>query len=335
MFGVQEALADQLQYLDEECPQYARVGVGRDDGDKAGETMAIYYLRDRFDLLDSGTLWLSETPDRPSRGWDGACNRTMTWAELRDRTSGKTFFYFNTHLDHKGKTARAEGVKLVVAQIAAIAGKAPAILGGDFNTPTDSPIFRPLTKAMKSARDKAPETDREGTFNGFGSAPDTIVIDHLYFRGKLKCLRFATLTGRLRRALHFGPLPDLDDIQSVTHAGIAASRPAAVPAQHDEQHGRHDEQNTRGPFRRERLREDRDADHHGRQRLHRAEHGGQRRDRSCESPARAPCSRRPCRERQPENAEPCTGGPSPIRDAARQAIRRRGKTALRKPSHST
>ena len=119
----------------------------------------------------------------------------MTWAELRDRTSGKTFFYFNTHLDHKGKTARAEGVKLVVAQIAAIAGKTPAILGGDFNTPTDSPIFRPLTKTMKSARDKAPETDREGTFNGFGSAPDTIVIDHLYFRGKLKCLRFATLTG--------------------------------------------------------------------------------------------------------------------------------------------
>ena len=195
VFGVQEGLIDQLQYIDTECPQYARVGVGRDDGAEGGEIMAIYYLRDRFDLLDSGTLWLSETPDRPSRGWDGACNRTMTWAELRDRTSGKTFFYFNTHLDHKGKTARAEGVKLVVAQIAAIAGKTPAILGGDFNTPTDSPIFRPLTKAMKSARDKAPETDREGTFNGFGSAPDTIVIDHLYFRGKLKCLRFATLTG--------------------------------------------------------------------------------------------------------------------------------------------
>lgn len=195
VFGVQEGLIDQLQYIDTECPQYARVGVGRDDGAEGGEIMAVYYLRDRFELVDSGTLWLSETPDRPSRGWDGACNRTMTWAELRDRTSGKTFFYFNTHLDHKGKTARAEGVKLVVAQIAAIAGKAPAILGGDFNTPTDSPIFRPLTKTMKSARDKAPETDREGTFNGFGSAPDTIVIDHLYFRGKLKCLRFATLTG--------------------------------------------------------------------------------------------------------------------------------------------
>ena len=102
LFGVQEALADQLQYLDENCAEYARVGVGRDDGDKAGETMAIYYRRDRFELADSGTLWLSETPETPSRGWDGACNRTLTWVELRDRTSGRTFFYFNTHLDHQG-----------------------------------------------------------------------------------------------------------------------------------------------------------------------------------------------------------------------------------------
>ena len=195
VFGIQEGYLFQVKYIEENLPQYGRVGVGRDDGAEKGEVMAVYYLRDRFELLDSGTFWLSETPDKVSRGWDGACNRTVTWVELKDRKSGKEFFYFNTHLDHKGKTARAEGVKLVVAQIAAIAGKAPAILGGDFNTPTDSPIFRPLTKTMKSARDKAPETAREGPFNGFGSAPDTLVLDHLYFRGKLKCLRFATLTG--------------------------------------------------------------------------------------------------------------------------------------------
>ena len=195
LFGVQEALADQLQYLDESCPQYARVGVGRDDGDKAGETMAIYYRRDRFDLAQSGTLWLSETPETPSRGWDGACNRTVTWVELRDKTSGKSFFYFNTHLDHQGRQAREEGIKLLVEIVGKVAGKAPAILGGDFNSPTDSSIFRPLVRFMKSARDKAPESDNEGTFNGFGTAPDTIVIDHIYFRGKLRCLQFRTLKG--------------------------------------------------------------------------------------------------------------------------------------------
>ena len=195
LFGVQEALADQLQYLDESCPQYARVGVGRDDGDKAGETMAIYYRHDRFELVNSGTLWLSETPETPSRGWDGACNRTVTWVELRDKTSGKSFFYFNTHLDLQGRQAREEGIKLLVEIVGKVAGKAPAILGGDFNSPTDSPIFRPLVRFMKSARDKAPESDNEGTFNGFGTAPDTIVIDHISFRGKLRCLQFRTLKG--------------------------------------------------------------------------------------------------------------------------------------------
>ena len=149
-----------------------------------------------IDQLDSGTFWLSETPDKVSRGWDGACNRTVTWVELKDRKSGKEFFYFNTHLDHKGKAAREEGVKLLIEKIHEIAGKkAPAIVGGDFNTPVDSPIFKPLTKYMVSARAKAATTNHKGTFNGFGSAPDTIVIDHLYYRGKLKCQLFATLDG--------------------------------------------------------------------------------------------------------------------------------------------
>lgn len=196
VFGVQEGLIDQLQYIDAECPQYARVGAGRDDGAEKGEIMAVYYLRDRFELVNSGTLWLSETPAEVSRGWDGACNRTMTWVELRDKASGKEFFYFNTHLDHRGKVAREESIKLIVGEIQRIAGKKSAvILGGDFNTPVDSPIFKPLTKYMQSVRAKAPETDHKGTFNGFGSAPDTIVIDHLYYRGKLKCLTFATLDG--------------------------------------------------------------------------------------------------------------------------------------------
>ncbi len=195
LFGVQEAMPDQLQYINTESPQYAYVGVGRDDGAGEGEVMAIFYLRERFDLLNSGTFWISETPDRVSRGWDAACNRTVTWVELRDHISGKEFFFFNTHLDHLGKVAREEGVKLLTQKIQQIAGKKPAIVGGDFNTSTDSPLFKPLTKYMFSARSKAPVTDHKGTFNGFGSAPDTIVLDHLYFRGKMKCRKFVTLDG--------------------------------------------------------------------------------------------------------------------------------------------
>ncbi len=196
VFGLQEAVQDQLQYLDTSFPQYARVGEDRDGHAEGGETMAIYYLRDRFELLASGTFWLSETPDRISRGWDAACNRTVTWVELRDKRSGKRFFYFNTHLDHQGQMARAEGVKLIVSKVQELAGKrAAVVLGGDLNASGDNPIFRPLARLMKPAREKASERDAKGTFNGFGTAPDTIILDHLFFRGRIRCLRFATLDG--------------------------------------------------------------------------------------------------------------------------------------------
>ena len=110
VFGIQEGYLFQVKYIEENLPQYGRVGVGRDDGKEGGEIMAVFYLRDRYDLLDHGDLWLSETPDRVSRGWDGACNRTMTWVHLREKATGKEFYYFNTHLDHKGVVARREGV---------------------------------------------------------------------------------------------------------------------------------------------------------------------------------------------------------------------------------
>ena len=196
VFGLQEAMQDQLQYIDAECPQYARVGVDRDGDAASGETMAVYYLRDRFDLLDSGTFWISDTPEQVSRGWDAACNRTVTWVELRDKASGKEFFYFNTHLDHQGRQAREEGVKLIVSKIREIAGpRSAVVLGGDLNAPADSPVFRPLLRTMKAARSKAAESDSKGTFNGFGTAPDTIILDHLFFRGRIRCRRFVTLDG--------------------------------------------------------------------------------------------------------------------------------------------
>ncbi|MFA6593559.1 MAG: endonuclease/exonuclease/phosphatase family protein [Bacteroidales bacterium] len=193
VLGVQEAEIDQLQYFDAQCPQYARVGVGRDNGlEGGGETMAIFYLKDRFDLLGSGTFWLSETPDEVSRGWDAVCNRTVTWVELKDKASGRSFFYFNTHLDHQGRVAREESVKLIVSKIQSIAGKKSVVfLGGDFNSSLESLIFKPFAKAKL----KSVPGDGNGTFNGFGTAPDTIVLDHIFCRGKAGYSSSVTLKG--------------------------------------------------------------------------------------------------------------------------------------------
>jgi len=146
VFGVQEMLPDQQKYLCKELPTYKMVGVGRDDGRNEGECMGIFFKKDRFVLLDSGTFWLSQTPESPSMGWDAACKRTVTYVQLKDKQSTKKFYYFNTHLDHVGAIARQESVKLLAERIRKIVKDTNSvfILGGDMNCRLDTTIFMPL-----------------------------------------------------------------------------------------------------------------------------------------------------------------------------------------------
>lgn len=196
-FGLQEAKVAHMQYIDSVCPQYARVGVGRDDGKNGSEFMTIYYNKERFDLLDSGTFWLSDTPEKVSRGWDAALPRIATWVKLRDKASGVKFYYFNTHFDHKGRVARVESAKLIVKKIREIAGKkATVVLTGDLNVEPESEALVPLFENMKAARVAAPVSDNRGTYNGFGKIKKCPVIDHIFYRGrKVTCKEFRTLDG--------------------------------------------------------------------------------------------------------------------------------------------
>ena len=181
---VQEAYFVQLDYLDNNLPDYQYIGVGRDDGKQGGEHMAILYRSDRYEVIEHGDFWLSATPDVCSRGWDGACNRIVTWGYFRDKKTGKTLYCFNTHLDHVGEVARRESLKLIPERIKSIVSdkKAPVFLTGDFNSTTENAIFKPLKKMMKEAREDAPVTDHRGTFNGWGNAPNNIVIDQIFYR---------------------------------------------------------------------------------------------------------------------------------------------------------
>ena len=156
--GLQEALIDQLQYLDSCLPGYRRIGVGRDDGKEAGEFMAIYYDTTRLSADMPSTLWLSETPWVASKGWDAACYRTVTCVFFTDKRSGHSFSYFNTHLDHVGKVARAESAKYIAELVNESEGF-PVILGGDMNSTIDDTIFRAFYKVgMKPARELTDST---------------------------------------------------------------------------------------------------------------------------------------------------------------------------------
>lgn len=191
LIGTQEVLAGQLEFLRENLPEYEAVGVGRDDGISAGEHMAIFYRKEAVEMIDWGTFWLSETPEKPTMGWDAACHRTCTWARLRDKASGKEFALMNTHLDHIGKVAREQSIRLLMQRMAELVGAdTPVVMTGDFNSTTDQEIYSPLKASMQDAREVATRSDRRSTFNGWGRGSG--VIDHIFVRGA-KVDRFEVL----------------------------------------------------------------------------------------------------------------------------------------------
>lgn len=186
VFGVQEAFAYQVEYISEKSPVYANVGVGREDGESAGEFMSIFWNKETIEMLEWGTYWLSETPDVPSFGWDAACKRTATWALMKDKRNGRHFYFVNTHLDHVGVQARKNGLKLLVERIASMNPESyPMILTGDFNVTPDDECLVDLDKQMTSSRKIAQKTDSLDTYNGWGLAsPDTgHMIDYIYVKG--------------------------------------------------------------------------------------------------------------------------------------------------------
>lgn len=200
--GLQEALIDQLQYLDSCLPQYRRVGVGRDDGREGGEFMAIYYDTARLELLFDTTRWLSLTPEVPSKYEGAGCFRTVTVARFRVRQSGKEFAYLNTHLDHVSEDARVRGAQVIAHTVATELNKTktggiPVIVGGDMNTEGDSSEYSAFAffrrVGLQDARTLTDSTSHAITYNAFGQN-DGAVIDHFFVRDVM-VLRFRTLNG--------------------------------------------------------------------------------------------------------------------------------------------
>lgn len=145
--GVQEALAHMLTDLDARLPGFSRIGVGRADGRAGGEFSAILYRSDRLELLDSGTFWLSPTPEVVgSKGWDAAIERIATWARFRDRRTGCRHLHLNTHFDHVGEQARQESARLIRRRAAALADGIPVVVTGDLNADPASEPYRILTR---------------------------------------------------------------------------------------------------------------------------------------------------------------------------------------------
>ncbi len=171
--GIQEALVQQLNYLDQQLKEYSYVGVGRDDGKEKGEFSPIFYNEQLYGLLKMKTLWLSETPEKVSVGWDASMERIVTYGAFLHKKTGDTIHVFNAHFDHVGSIARENSAKLIVKTIAEYGLESnKTIVMGDFNSePNEAPIL-----VFKNALDDAQKLTKTkfygpiGTFNGFDTS---------------------------------------------------------------------------------------------------------------------------------------------------------------------
>lgn len=193
LIGVQECYISQRTDIMNNVEGYECYGVGRTDGKSSGETTSILYDKSLFSLIECGTFWLTEKNiNEPNTGWDATIKRTTTWAKLEMKSNKKQFFFVNTHLDHAGATAKAEGLKLIQKRIDELnTGGLPVVLTGDFNEEQTSAIFNALT--LENARKKAPVTDNFATSNGWGSKNQQ--IDHIFY-GSLEVLSYETIRDR-------------------------------------------------------------------------------------------------------------------------------------------
>jgi len=202
--GVQEALLSQLRDLEKLLPDFAWCGVGRTDGKEAGEYSAILYNKSRFQLLETNTFWLSETPDRPgSMGWDAAYPRVVTWAKFKDRVSKKTFIHFNTHFDHRGEKAQKESAALILKKVGEIAGRFPFVLTGDLNVTEDSEAYKTLKNGNSTTRlADAKYASAHGhfggdsTFNEFKELQPGRKIDYIFVREGMLVTEHGVLSDR-------------------------------------------------------------------------------------------------------------------------------------------
>lgn len=199
IFGLQEALYEQITDIQKALPEYEWIGVGRDDGDKAGEFAPLFFNTQKFIRIENGHFWLAENCEQAKLGWDAACKRIVTWGKFQSKVSGKRFFVFNTHFDHIGVEARKNSALLIRDKIEELTqgSQLPVILTGDFNLTDETEPILMIKKYLNDSREISQQAPYGpvGTFNGFKPATEgSNRIDYLFVSDGIKVLKYATLS---------------------------------------------------------------------------------------------------------------------------------------------
>jgi endonuclease/exonuclease/phosphatase family metal-dependent hydrolase len=218
--GLQEVKPEQRAWLVEHLPEFGLIGIGRGLND-TDESVPVVYRKERFEILSSGTFWLSETPEQPaSTSWGNKLPRVCTWARLRDRRDERALWFYNVHLDHQSGVAREKGLALVADRIGARQEKDPALLVGDLNSSVgDAPLATLALKTEPVLRStyEIMDVPAEGTFHGFTGKTGTRAIDYIFVEKD----RWKVVGGKVLKTTY--PAPDGVDRFVSDHFPVEAS----------------------------------------------------------------------------------------------------------------
>ncbi len=194
--GIQEGTPEWMATLKETVSEkYAFVGQGR-DGLNKGEYSAIFYLKDKYSIVDSGTFWLSKTPDEMSKGWDASMNRICTWAILQNKATGEKYVHMNSHFDHIGTIAQKNSAALICER-AKTFGDLPIVFTADMNVREDSQAYNTMVTSgvFKDTKREAPDTMDYLTYHDTKPQKhEDHVLDYVMINSKLSALTYRVVT---------------------------------------------------------------------------------------------------------------------------------------------
>lgn len=215
-FGVQEATPYIMSMLNLLLPQYDYVGIDRDEGKKrhgSGEYCAVFYLKSKYKVEDSGTFWLSETPDVPSFGPGAGCRRICTWAILKDKITRTRYVHVNSHLDHVSEDARVQGAGFINDFIEKNLLGLPVVFTADMNTHEGREAYNTMTTHLRDTRYLADVCESFGTFhNGHPDTQPNSVIDFILCSDNIKVKTYKTVTSGINGRMTSDHFPIYADI---------------------------------------------------------------------------------------------------------------------------
>lgn len=214
-FGVQEATQQWIEILSEKLSEQYDVVYAMRDEQEVSESSAVFYKKDKYELIDSGTIWLSYTPDVPySKLQIAALPRVATWAVLKNKDTGFIYTHINTHLDNMGDLARTYQAQFLNEKIDELLCLGyPLVCTGDFNGNEKSNMYSEMTKNLSNASKIAKISDKGRTFHDYGNMTvGKYPIDFIFVSEGIAVERFKIIDeqiGGMYYSDHYGIMADV------------------------------------------------------------------------------------------------------------------------------